>query len=90
MRSRFLITKRLRYFRIKTCAIKNIIQKKNYPVPQLRVASINIFPKEEKTEFDDHPRDVSKSPGPQPGNKTSSDLPEFYEAKIKPKNFDPL
>jgi hypothetical protein len=69
---------------------KHHSKNKNYPVPQLRVASINIFPKEGKIEFDDHPGDIAKSPGRQPGNKTSSDLPEFYEAKIKPKNFDPL
>jgi len=63
---------------------------RNYPVPQLRVASINFFPKEEETESDEQHDNGSKSPRPQDGNKRTADPPEFYEARIKPKNFDPL
>ena len=69
---------------------KHPSKNKNFPVPQLRVASINIFPIEGKTDSDDQPENGPKSLSPQSGNKTSSDLPEFYEARRKPKNFDPL
>ena len=62
---------------------------RNYPVPQLRVASINFFPKEVETESDEQ-HDGSKSPRPQDENKRTADPPDFYEARIKPKNFDPL
>jgi hypothetical protein len=69
---------------------KHHSKNKKYPVPQLRVASINFFPKEGGTESNDIPANESKSPQSLPENKRSSNLPEFYEPRIKPKNFDPL
>ena len=61
-----------------------------YSVPQIRVAPINLFPKEGENESDDKPANESKSTGHRSGNKRSSEPPKFYQAKIKPKNFDPL
>lgn len=69
---------------------KNNSKDNRYPVPQLRVASINLFLNEGRTVSDDQSANESKSTNPRFGNKKSSNLPEFYEAKIKPKNYDPL
>ena len=69
---------------------KDNSKNKRYSVPQVRVAYINLFPKVGKNDPDDTPANESKSTDLRSGNQKSSDPPEFYQAKIKPKNYDPL
>ena len=70
---------------------KNKSKNNQYSVPQLRVVSINLFQKNGKSESGNKPENEESNSSNLPSaDKTSSNLPDFYEPKIKPKNFDPL